>query len=227
MRLLTCPGHCIKKEMNDLVRDLSLPKESAELISPCLTEKNLVSDEVRVTYHRKRHEEFSQFFTKPKDLVFCNNIRDLLLKLGIKEYTPEDWSLFIDSWKRSLKCVLLHNGNLHASIPNAHSTTLKENYEEITMVLEKICYEQHKWAICVDLKMVNFLLGQQSGYTKFPCFICLWDSKERANHYKRKQWPPRTEMTPNKQLNVVKEHLVDREKIIFPPLHIKLGLMKQ
>src|SRR5678815_4251138 len=27
--------------------------------------------------------------------------------------------------------------------------------------------------------------------------------------------------------NIINEPLVDREKIIFPPLHIKLGLMKQ
>ena len=27
--------------------------------------------------------------------------------------------------------------------------------------------------------------------------------------------------------NVINEPMVDREKIIFPPLHIKLGLMKQ
>ena len=75
--------------------------------------------------------------------------------------------------------------------------------------------------------MVNFLLGQPSGYPKFPCFICLWDSRDRANHYTRKQWSPRTEMTPNKQLNIVNEPLVDGEKIIIPPLHIKLGLVKQ
>ena len=24
--------------------------------------------------------------------------------------------------------------------------------------------------------MVNFLLGQQSGFTKYPCFLCMWDS---------------------------------------------------
>ena len=28
-----------------------------------------------------------------------------------------------------------------------------------------------------DLKMVNFLLGQQSGFTKYPCFLCMWDSR--------------------------------------------------
>ena len=175
---INMPRPLNQKEMNDLVRDLSLLKENAELLSSRLREKNLVRVEVRVTFYRKRHEEFSQFFTKTQDLVFCNNIRDLLLKLGIKKYTPQDWRLFIDSCKRSLKCVLLHNGNLYASIPIAHSTTLKEKYEEIKMVLEKICYEQHKWVICVDLKMVNFLLGQQSGYTKLPCFICLGQQKQ-------------------------------------------------
>ena len=36
--------------------------------------------------------------------------------------------------------------------------------------------DTHKWIICVDLKLVKFRLGQQSGYTKFPCFLCLWDS---------------------------------------------------
>ncbi|KAK8383349.1 hypothetical protein O3P69_019012 [Scylla paramamosain] len=34
-------------------------------------------------------------------------------------------ALFFDSSKRSLKCVLLHNGNQFASVPLAHSTTLK------------------------------------------------------------------------------------------------------
>ena len=44
-------------------------------------------------------------------------------------------------------------------------------------VPEKIGYDQHKRFICVDLTMVNFLLGQQSGLTKYPCFLCMWDSK--------------------------------------------------
>ena len=34
-------------------------------------------------------------------------------------------------------------------------------------------------------------------------------------------------MTPNKQLDILNPPLVDREKIKFPPLYIKLGLMKQ
>jgi len=74
--------------------------------------------------------------------------------------------------------------------------------------------------------MVNFPLGQQSGYTKYPCFICLWDSRAYHEHWIRKEWPLRKDMVVG-QHNIVNECLVDRDKIILPPLHIKLGLMKQ
>jgi len=90
----------------------------------------------------------------------------------------------------------------------------------------KIKYDEHSWQICVDLKMVNFLLGQQSGFTKFPCFLCHWDSRARAEHWERKEWPKRDVMVVGEK-NVIAEPLVDRSKIIFPPLHIKLVLMKQ
>ena len=146
--------------------------------------------------------------------------------MGLPEYTPDDWRLFIDSSKRSLKCVLLHNGNKYGSIPIGHSTTMKEEYETIALVLKKIKYEEHQWAICVDLKMVNFLLGQQSGYTKYPCFLCLWDSRVKNEHWVNKNWRSRDVMIQGKQ-NVINEPLVSREKILLPPLHIKLGLMKQ
>ena len=93
-------------------------------------------------------------------------------------------------------------------------------------MLEKLNYCDHQWLICVDLKMVNFLLGHQSGYTKYPCFICLWDSRARSDHWVKKEWPERITLTVN-ECNVINEPLVPRKKIILPPLHIKLGIMKQ
>ena len=146
--------------------------------------------------------------------------------MGVEKYDPKNWRLFIDSSKRSLKCVLLHNGNKFAPVPIGHSTSLKEVYQNIKFVLEKISYASHSWIICVDLKMVNFLLGQQSGYTKYPCFLCLWDSRDDKNHWSWKDWPNRDNMEVGSK-NVVNEPLVDRDRIIFTPLHIKLGLMKQ
>ena len=134
-------------------------------------------------------EIVSPYFTQEKDIVFCNNAEGVLKKLSVTQYDPNDWRFFIDSCKRSLKCVLLHNGNDFGSIPLGQSTTLKEKYSNIKFVLEKIGYYKHNWIICVDLKMVGFLLGLQGGYTKFPCFICLWDSLAREQHWNREQRP--------------------------------------
>ena len=106
----------------------------------------------------------SIFFSTVKNFVYCADIAQLLLKLGVPKYEPRNWRLFIDTSKQSLKCVLLHNGNQFASVPIAHLTTLKEKYEVVKYVLEKIVYDQHKWFICVDLKIVNFLLGQQTSF---------------------------------------------------------------
>ena len=169
----------------------------------------------------------SVYFYEENDLVYCTDIARLLHKLGVPQYQPEDLRLFIDSSKRSLKCVLQHNDNRFASVPLAHSTTLKEKYEAVKYVLEKIRYYQHEWYVCVDLKMVNFLLGQQSGFTKYPCFMCMWDSRDRAQHYTKKDWPLREELVPCRARNIINNPLVDRDRILFPRLHIKLGLIKQ
>lgn len=221
------PEYFTQMELNDLVRDLNLSKSSAELLASRLKEKNCLSKGVRITFYRNRHQDYLQYFCEEKDLVYCNDIARLLYKLGVAQYDPQHWRLFIDSSKRSLKCVLLHNGNLYASVPLAHSTTLKEKYESVKYVLEKIRYDHHQWYICVDLKMVNILLGQQSGFTKYPCFLCMWDSRDRAHHYTMKDWPPREDLVPSRSNNIINNPLVERDKIIFPPLHIKLGLMKQ
>lgn len=64
------------------------------------------------------------FFSHKNDLVFFN-VRELLLKMGLSDYFLNDWRLYIDSFKRSLKCVLLHNGNRYGSILIAHSSKMK------------------------------------------------------------------------------------------------------
>ena len=99
--------------------------------------------------------------------------------------------MLLDSSKRSLKCVLLHNTNMYGSIPIDYSTVLKEKYNAIKQGIEHIYYSRHKWLICVDLKTVNFLLGKQSGYTKRSCFWCMWDGRAKEEHYTKKEWPSR------------------------------------
>ena len=92
-------------------------------------------------------------------------------------------------------------------------------------ILKLINYTTYKWNICGDLKVVALLLGLQLGYTKHMCFLCLWNSRDDSNHYKIKQWPSREEHTVGRY-NVQHEALIDPLKVYLPPLHIKLGLMK-
>jgi hypothetical protein len=35
---------------------------------------------------------------------------------------------------------------------------MEEEYKAISLVLEKINYQEHQWVICVDLKMLVFFL---------------------------------------------------------------------
>jgi len=93
-------------------------------------------------------------------------------------------------------------------------------------VLQKKNYDTHEWQICGDLKLLPILLGQQSGFTKHPCYLCLWDSRDRTNHYKKKEWPTRSSFALGTR-NIIYESLVNPSKILIPPLHIKLGFMKQ
>ncbi|GBM64754.1 hypothetical protein AVEN_263281-1 [Araneus ventricosus] len=46
-------------------------------------------------------------------------------------------------------------------------------------MLSSIEYSKHSWHICADLKVIAVLVGLQAGYTKFCCFLCQWDSRDR------------------------------------------------
>ena len=136
--------------------------------------------------------------------------------MGEREYDPSTWRLFIDFSKTRLKAVLLHNSNALASLPLAHSTKLSESYETLKLVLEKIKYHEHDWQICGDLKVIGSLLGQHRGYTKYPCFLCEWDSRARDKHWDIVHWPEREQLQPGSK-NVSNVSLVDREKFYFHP----------
>ena len=212
-----------QEELSDLIRDLELLKQSSELLASRLGDKNMLEEETSVTFYRNREKDFLKYFSaynhgKSRKFVYCSDINGLLTEMGLPHYDPAEWRLFIDSSKRSLKCVLLHIGNDYAAVPIGHSTTMKEEYGAIKTVLELMNYTEHNWFICVDLKMVNFLLGQQAGYIKYSCFLFLWDSRDRKNHWTREVWPTRVEMEVGVK-NVIHESLVPRKKIIFPPLH--------
>ena len=67
----------------------------------------------------------------------------------------DEWRLFINSSKTSLKAVLLHNGNVISSLPIAHVVNMKEAYEAMKTCLEAINYFNNNWKIYADLKVIS------------------------------------------------------------------------
>ena len=153
------------------------------------------------------------------NLVVCPKVHELMAALKIT-YDSSEWRLFIDSSKTSLKAALLHNGNKMQSIPVGYAVHVKETHDNIKVLLKCINYNQHQWQLCSDLKVVALVMGLQLGYTKYCCFLCEWNSREKDFHYIKKDWPLRQSLTPGEK-NVKHPPLVESSKILLPPLHIK------
>ena len=108
------------------------------------------------------------------------------------------------------------------SIPVAHTFGIKERDDSIKQLLQYIKNDTYKWDSCTDLKVIALLLGLQLGYKKCPCFLCEWESRDKAHHYVKRIWPARKILEPGHK-NVKHHSLVESSRILLPPLHNKLG----
>jgi hypothetical protein len=97
-------------DLNDIVRDLNLSKKQAELLGSRLKGWNILHRDTKVCFHCGHHEEFKDFSCLEDGVMFCHDACSTMEVLG-HEYNSEQWRLFIDLSKVSLKVVLLHNGN--------------------------------------------------------------------------------------------------------------------
>jgi len=172
-------------DLNDIFCDLNLSKKQAERLGSKLKSWNLLRQDANVCLYRGRHEEFKEFFSQEDGVMFCNDVCSVMEVLG-REYNPDQWRLFIDSSKVTLKVVLLHNGNRFPSVPLAHAANMKENYGSMRLLLGKIKYGEFKWKLCGDLKVLALILGTQHGYTKYCCFLCESDGRDKKNHFVNK-----------------------------------------
>ena len=103
----------------------------------------VLDSETKITFYRDRDDLLICFFTVEDDFVYCNNIQGLLSEIDFPEYNSDEWRLFIDSSKWSLKCMLHYNGNKFACVPSGHSVIVKEHYLNVKMVLQKLRYSEH------------------------------------------------------------------------------------
>ena len=181
----------------------------------------MLAPDSKVTFYRQRSKDLISHFSTDIELCYCNDVSALFQSIGMI-HNQTNWRLFLDSSKESIKAVLLHNGNRYPSVPVAYSTTLKETYYNLQLILDKSNYHSHLWYVCADLKVVTLLRDLQLGYTKYCCFLCLWDSRARNKHYIEKTWPQRIEEEEG-QLNVVTLSLVPQNKSVCHLCTLSLG----
>ena len=63
-----------QKHPNDLIRDLCLSKEKAELLASKLKEQNMVEKVVKVSYYRKCNRDFSLAFKVERPFCYWHDI---------------------------------------------------------------------------------------------------------------------------------------------------------
>lgn len=215
-------------DFNDIIRDANLSKRSAEVVASRLQQWRLVSEDFRTTSARKRSnmQSFDKCFAldATTGITYAVDIEHLFETIG-HPYVPDEWRLFVDGSVKSLKGVLLHNGNLFPSVPIIYGTDIIENYENMKAILKLINYDVHRWVICCDLKIVAIITGLKKGFSKHQCFLCLWEGRSRDLHYTDHKWPARVIYKLGED-SIDHMPLVPSSKIIIPPLHIKLGLIR-
>ncbi|GBN26633.1 hypothetical protein AVEN_102706-1 [Araneus ventricosus] len=85
--LMRDPQPFSQSELNDLVRDLGLSKDGAELLVSRLKNKNLLTPGTSFSWYRHQENEFTQFLSKDGNLFFCNDVQGLM-KCFYVEYDP-------------------------------------------------------------------------------------------------------------------------------------------
>ena len=165
-------------------------------------------------------KDFASFFDMDNKLWYCTNIFGLFAFLGFP-HNASDWRLFIDSFNQSLKAELLHNGNKYPSIPIVHSVHLNESYDNIELLFEGVKYNQYQWNLCGDLKVIGLIVSMQAGFTKYCCFLSLWNRWAVSKHYKQRDCGSRSTFVPGEH-SIQENPLVDINKVLLPALHIKV-----
>lgn len=106
-----------------------------------------------------------------------------------------------------------------------YSQSLKEDQANFKTILRLIEYEKHQWSVCSDCKVLSLLACIKGGNANYSCFLCAFyaNKKGATDHYVIRDWGPKDQMVTEQAKKGVQ--LVPLEKLLFPPLHIQLGLV--
>lgn len=218
--------------LNDLAREMpSTSISDQEVLASRLYQWGALAPETCVTKFRNRHQKFSQYFSMSDGYCHCHNFEGLTNELGLN-YQQADWRLFIDAGKRTLKAILLHNGNEKPSIPLVYSRR-GESRQSMEKIMRLLGYGQpgRDWMVVADFKVLNLLRGVRGGNSRYPCPHCRWRSTGRSHAEKWGENPDSVDLREDGEASeknlygVDHPPLVHAYNLILPPLHIKLGLM--
>ena len=95
----------------------------------------MLEKDVKISLYRNREKDVTTYFSSQDTLIYCNDVDGRKRTIG-HEHQPENWRLYIDSNKLSLKAVLLHNGNEYLFIPIAHVINIKKCYDVMQLLLD-------------------------------------------------------------------------------------------
>ena len=75
------PNRFNQDDLSDLIRDLNLPKESAELLASHLKDRNFLQAKTNVPFYRNREGNFLPYFKKYEEIIVCSDVELLLMEL--------------------------------------------------------------------------------------------------------------------------------------------------
>ena len=78
-----------QERLNDLVRDLYLSKEKAEILGSRLQQWNLLESGTTISSFRSRNHNLSDYYASAENICYCKDIGGLMSELGC-EHNPAD-----------------------------------------------------------------------------------------------------------------------------------------
>ena len=85
-----------QERLNDLVQDLYLSKEKAEILGSRLQQWNLLKPETTISSFCSCNQNLAGYYANAENIFYCKDIGGLMSKLGC-EHNPADWRLHAES----------------------------------------------------------------------------------------------------------------------------------
>lgn len=125
---------------DDLVEELNLSNDQAEKFEIFL--KRFLEPGVKITgLYEDPNDQFLRFFTENngKSLVYCNSIEKLMQAMNHTKYNAPEWRLHIEfPESHSVKMALFHDSPKKPTIPIAYAVPVKDLYDVMKFILQKL-----------------------------------------------------------------------------------------